>query len=149
MERLIEKFIGKPTIMQSDWLKIHTQVHTSEYRRTRTYEELDADEEELERLYKGIIPEVGLKCTEVLYSDTYAHTITEVINPNKIKIRKNDYHIKDWVNGEGEILDELVGAEFTITRRKSGNWRAEGSPDKRGEVFYTLAYARTYRDPSF
>lgn len=135
------------TMTMSEWKKRVENSHA--HRRTCTYEEARREEEELREAYKTIVPEVGERCTQILWSDKYCYTITKIYGNNKIGIRENEYRVKNLYNGEAEILDTLAGDEIIITRRKSGRWRELGAPDKSGEALYTLAYARTYIDPCF
>lgn len=110
-----------------------------------------------DKMYNDLMPEVGMGCTLVLWSDRRANTITKVITPNKVAITENKTKCKDWYGDEYEILDELVKpmevlgepTEF-YTRRKSGRWVKMGCPDNPwNEPYIVLGIRHHSIDPSF
>lgn len=114
-------------------------------------EEEDKWRATLKDMRKRILPEVGMGATEVLYSDLRAKTITRVISPNKIEVMENKTNCIDYFGDVYEILDEInpyMRVE-TYTRRKSGMWRMEGRPDKRGEVWLDITRRSHSIDPTF
>lgn len=104
---------------------------------------------EKEMAIREIIPEVGRRCTEVLYSDRKVCTITRVISPRKIAVRQNQYRVTDWENGKCEIFPDLQGVELIFTKRKNGWWVEECQPTSIHSVLLMLHYAEAYIDPHF
>lgn len=111
--------------------------------------EREQREEELHKLYGKLMPEVGMGCTEILWSDRRAHTVVEVLSPNKVAVRENKTVCKDYFADEYEILDELQGGADVYTRRRSGRWVMEGQPDRNGSVVLLLGTRYHSIDPSF
>lgn len=117
----------------------------------KAWDEMEELKKKLDRMRPHIMPEVGMGCTEILYSDRRAKTIVEVVNPNTIVVMENETKCRDYYGGVYEVLPELnvhMPAE-TYTRRKSGRWVAKGQPDKFGSVFLAITYQKHYIDPSF
>jgi hypothetical protein len=116
----------------------------------KTFEEREKMENTLNEMYKLLMPEVGMRATEILWSDRRAKTVVEVLTPNKIVVRENCTECLDYYNSDYKILDELsnMPAE-TFTRRKSGRWVAMGQTDKHGSVVLRLGERYHYIDPSF
>lgn len=115
----------------------------------KTGEDASALRKEMELAIREIIPEVGRGCTEILYSDRKACTITEVLSPRRIAVRHNRYRVVDWEQGECEIFPELEGAEQIFTKRKNGWWVEEGQPTSEHSVLLMLHYQHAYHDPHF
>lgn len=119
------------------------------------YGRAEAYKEFAEAVYEAIeaVPEVGMACTQVLFSDKYAHEVVKVFSPKKIAVRMKDYKIEDYYAGDCKVLDKWFREDDSIvdifTLRKGGGWVQEGQPNKFGSVVLALGYARTYRDPSF
>ena len=109
-----------------------------------------------EYLFSSINPEIteGTPCTILLYSDSYGCSVTSVKRNKqghvvKVGVRKYDFTLTDWQDGEGVLEDTMYGEEEYFTLRKNGGWFQEGQPKSRGSVQLAMGYARTYRDPSF
>lgn len=112
-------------------------------------EEQDKLEEKWMALLRGIVPEVGIPCTIVYYSDYRAATVVEVNEKkNRIGVRFNKTECKDWYAGNYEILPELYGEVQYFTHRKKGQWIMEGHQVRDG-VALALHYQRHYIDPHF
>lgn len=133
-EVLTRKLNGRPAISQLSWGRVEDNVEFAQ----KVYDMLDAT------------PQIGMACTELLYSDKYAHEVVEVVSEKKIRVRQKNYKVIDCYDGEAEILDDWHDDELvTFTLRKNGGWVQEGQPNEFGSVRLALGYARTYVDPSF
>lgn len=106
-------------------------------------------DKKLEEAFKAIIPEVGMPCTVVYYTDRRAATIVRVETPNRVVVRFNETKCLDYYNGDYEILPEFdcLGEE-TFTKRRNGRWVQQGHKFK-GGVKLHLHYQRHYIDPHF
>jgi len=106
-------------------------------------------EKRLEKAFKAIIPEVGMPCTVVYWSDYRAATVVRVEAMNKVVVRFNETKCLDYYAGDYEILPEFdcLGEE-TFTKRCNGRWVKEGHKSKDGVKLH-LHYQRHYIDPSF
>lgn len=93
--------------------------------------------------------EVGMAATLELWSDRYAMTITRIISPKEIAVRRNETKTIDFFNSQYEILDELMEGEEIFTLRKGGTWVEKGQPKKSGSVTLTVGYRHHYVDPNF
>ena len=113
-----------------------------------TLEERDALEKEHDQAIRELVPDVGVKCTIVYYSDYRAATITQVLTSHKIAVRFNATNCIDYFGGRYEILPELEGEERIFIKRRNGKWIADGHLSKDG-VRLALHYQRHYIDPSF
>ena len=134
VEVLIRKLNGRPALSHSSYGRVECNQEFS----NEVYEMFDC------------APKVGMACTEILYSDKYACEITKVVSPRKICVRMKDYKVKDWQDGEGEVIDRFRKEdEEVFTLRKGGGWIAQGQPNYFGSVVLAVGYARTYIDPSF
>lgn len=96
-----------------------------------------------------VMPEVGMGCTEVLFSDRRAKTVVEVVSPDEIVVSENETKCLDWYAGTYEVLPQLREGRQTFTRRRNGWWVPKGQRYGRGCVLLTLAYQDHYIDPSF
>ena len=113
-----------------------------------TLEERDEMEKEREQAIKNLVPEVGLKCTIVYYSDYRAATVTQVLTGRKIAVRFNATNCVDYFAGNYDILPELEGGEKIFTKRRNGKWIAEGQECRDG-VRLALHYQRHYINPEY
>jgi hypothetical protein len=77
-----------------------------------------------------------------------AATVTKVISPTKIEVRKNDTECLDYYNGKYTVLPELTGSPKIFTKRKNGMWVEQGQAIN-GGVKLALHYQRHYIDPHF
>ncbi len=114
-------------------------------------EKMKWDEEHDKRVREAIrnlIPEIGVKCTVVYYSDKRASTVSRIISPCKIAVRHNETVCNDWYASDYDILPELEGGEMIFTKRRNGLWCMEGHSTRDG-VLLMLHYHRHYIDPSF
>lgn len=122
--------------------------------REQIKDEYDPKEEErLEAKWlsvvRGIIPEVGIPCTIVYFSDYRAATVVEVNEKmNRVGVMFNDTECNDWYGGNYEILPGLHGEVQYFTHRKNGRWIMDGQPVRDG-VALALHYQRHYIDPHF
>lgn len=115
----------------------------------KEYDRLEALEDKMER---DLLPEVGMKVTEHLWSDSHAYTIVEVINDNKCVVARN--RLSDDCRGMEDltkyVTNDLYEDRVTISRRKNTrSWYIVGRPTKWGEIRYTLGYWHEYYDPEF
>lgn len=113
-----------------------------------TLEEREILEKERELAVRNLVPEVGVKCTIVYYSDYRAATVTQVLTDHKIAVRFNATNCKDYFAGNYEILPELEGGEKIFTKRRNGKWIAEGQECRDG-VRLALHYQRHYINPEY
>lgn len=113
-----------------------------------TLAERDALEEEWKQAIRNLVPEVGVKCTIVYYSDYRAATVTTVLSERKVAVRFNNTKCLDYFAGEYEILPELEGEERIFTKRSNGKWIAEGQLSRDG-VRLALHYQRHYINPEY
>ena len=98
-----------------------------------------------------IVPTIGMGASMILFSDTYAMTIVEVINKRTIKVAYNKTKCLDYLGDEYEILDELdtrMGTEI-FSHRKSGRWVEKGQPDKWTSVHLAVGVRHHSIDPNF
>ena len=98
---------------------------------------------------QNIKPEVGMGCTECLWSDTHACTITRISPSGKTIWYKND--IAKVVKGscqdgsaEYEYEFDESAPENKATLRKNGRYRATGT-----NYLIAIGHRREYYDPSF
>ena len=99
----------------------------------------------------NIVPEVGMKCTIVYFSDYRAATVVEVNDKlNKVGVKFNKVECKDWYAGVYEIYDELDDFDNVqyFTKRRNGQWVLVGHQVRDG-VKLALHYQRHYIDPEF
>lgn len=133
-EVFTRKLNGRPAISKSSWGRVEDNAEFAK----KVYEMLDAT------------PQIGMACTEILYSDKYAYEVVEVVSGKKIRVRQKNYNVIDCYDGEAEVLDDWYDdCLLTFTLRKNGGWVMEGQPNKFGSVRLALGYGRTYVDPSF
>lgn len=104
----------------------------------------------------NIIPWVGMGCTEILWSDRRAHTVTDVIRNKSgkitgVKVRENKTICKDWYGNEYEILPEIdwTSREEIYTKRRNGMWYMKGQPTEWGSVWLSLTSHYHSIDPCF
>lgn len=74
-----------------------------------------------------IAPVVGMPCCEILYTDRYPYTVTEVISATEIKVKPNHYTVLDHYGEKYQIngvIEEHPGE--TYTKRKNGRWVRKG-----------------------
>lgn len=107
------------------------------------------EKKELEA-FKAIVPEVGVGCTIVYWSDRRAATVTKVISPRKIVVMHNEVLCDDYYAGKYEILPQIAEhmGEDVFTKRKNGQWVMEGHPIKDG-VKLVLHHQSHYIDPHY
>lgn len=135
-------------LMKEEW-----QTFTPEQKKKRyklQHEWMDEHDARVKKAILGIVPEVGLKCTIVYWSDKRAATVTRVISPTKIEVMHNKVKCIDYIKGEYEILPEIedcMGVDV-FTKRKNGQWCQQGQPTK-DSVKLILHYQRHYIDPHF
>ena len=122
--------------------------------KNQMYEEFDwKKRDEIEkRMYsviRGIVPEVGIPCTIVYFSDYRAATVVEVSeDKKKVGVRFNETKCNDWYAGDYEILPELYDSVQFFTHRRNGQWVMEGQPVSDGVVL-ALHYQSHYIDPHY
>lgn len=115
------------------------------------YSEHEALDKELLEAIRNIVPEVGLKCTIVYYSDYRAATIVEVNDKkNKVGVVFNKVTCKDYYAGIYDISEELdrFGEVQYFTKRRNGMWVMEGHQVRDGVVL-ALHYHSHYIDPHY
>lgn len=113
------------------------------------YKEQEKLEAKWLSVVRGIIPEVGIPCTIVYFSDYRAATVVEVSeDKKKVGVRFNENVCKDWYAGYYEVKQELYGEVQYFTHRKNGQWVMVGHPVMDGVVL-ALHYQRHYIDPHF
>lgn len=106
-------------------------------------------EERWRSVVRGIIPEVGIPCTIVYFSDYRAATVVDVSeDKKKVGVMFNDTKCNDWYAGDYEVLQELHGQVQYFTHRKNGRWIMERHHVRDG-VALALHYQRHYIDPHF
>jgi len=96
-----------------------------------------------------IIPEVGMGCTECLYSDSHAGTISRIspsgktvwFKRNIAKVVKGSCHDG---SAEYEYSEDENAYETKATLRKNGQFRVSGT-----NSFLAIGHRREYYDPSF
>lgn len=120
-----------------------------EYEKSWKLDDRSEYEKRLEEAFKAIIPEVGMPCTVVYWSDFRAATIVRVETPNRVVIRFNETKCLDYYAGDYEILPEFdcLGEEV-FTKRRNGRWVKQGHKFKDGVKLH-LHYQRHYIDPTF
>lgn len=120
-----------------------------EYKRSWRLDDRSEYEKKLEEAIKAIIPEVGMPCTVVYFTDRSAATIVRVETPNRVVVRFNETKCLDYYNGDYEILPEFdcLGEEV-FTKRRNGRWVQQGHKFKDGVKLH-LHYQSHYIDPHF
>lgn len=96
-----------------------------------------------------IIPVVGMPCCEVMYTDRYPYTVTEVISEKKILVKPNEYKTLDYYGEEyeiGAVAKDTPGEVFT--KRRNGRWVRHGSDSHNGPALALNTHAMRI-DPSF
>lgn len=113
------------------------------------YKKIEKLEEEWLSVVRGMIPEVGIPCTIVYFSDYRAATVVEVSeDKKKVGVRFNETKCNDWYAGDYEILPELYGSVQYFTHRRNGRWIMEGHQVRDG-VALALHYQSHYIDPHY
>ena len=94
-------------------------------------------------------PEVGMGCTECLFSDSHAATITKISPSGKTIWYRRD--IAKVISGscqdgsaEYEYKFDEKGYDYKATLRKDGRYRATGT-----NFYIAVGVRREYYDPSF
>ena len=82
---------------------------------------------------KQVIPEVGMPCTVIYYSDRSAGYVAEVINPKTIVVQQ----------------DGLYDGRKTYTYRSNGKWIQKGTTIKDWGTICHLGYRSNYYDPEY
>ena len=120
-----------------------------EYKKSWKLDDRSEYEKRLEEAFKAIIPEVGMPCTVVYFTDRRAATIVRVETPNRVAVRFNETKCLDYYNGNYEILPEFdcLGEEV-FTKRRNGRWVQQGHKFK-GGVKLHLHYQSHYIAPHF
>lgn len=131
---------------KEEWRTFTEQQKNDRYELQREWQ--NEHELRLINAIHGIVPEVGLPCTIVYWSDYRAATVTRIISPNKIEVTHNEVECIDYYAGDYKILPELDGSVDVFTKRRNGRWIKEGQKSKDG-VKLMLHYQRHYIDPSF
>ena len=122
--------------------------------KNQMYEEFDwKKRDEIEkRMYsviRGIVPEVGIPCTIVYFSDYRAATVVDVNEKKtRVGVKFNRTICEDYYGGQYEVLPELYGRVQFFTHRRNGQWVMEGQPVSDGVVL-ALHYQSHYIDPHY
>ena len=135
-------------LTREEWRTFTEEQKTARYKQQRQWKE-EHDARELKAIY-DIVPEVGLPCTVVYWSDKRAATVTRIISPSKIEVMHNEVECLDYYASDYKVLPEinkLMGVDV-FTKRRNGKWIMEGQTSKDG-VRLMLHYQRHYIDPSF
>ena len=98
---------------------------------------------------KNIKPEVGMGCTECLFSDSHACTITKISPSGKtIWYRRDEAKIIEGSAFDGSAKYEYSfnenGYDYKATLRKDGKYRATGT-----DSYIVLNCRHEYYDPHF
>lgn len=96
-------------------------------------------------------PEVGMGATRHSGSDRYPYTVTAVLSPTRIQVKRDNYRRTD-TNGhagpqEYEYTPDPDGPADTLTLRRNGRWVQVGEPQT--SQGFTIGVRRAYQDPSF
>ncbi len=99
----------------------------------KAWEEYEAYEKMVEEMHKHIIPEIGMDCTCVYYSDRSSAVVTKIISPKRIEVKQNGIYsgIKEY------------------TYRKNGHWVEYGTTTKDWGTRLILDYTENYYDMEF
>lgn len=133
-------------LTREEWRTFSEEQKNARYKQQIQWKE-EHDARVLQAIH-NIVPEVGLPCTVVYWSDYRAATVTRIITPRKIAVKNNVTECKDYYAGDYDILPELEGGEAIFTKRRNGRWIMEGNETKDG-IALALHYQRHYIDPSF
>jgi hypothetical protein len=142
-----------PEEAREAWLNYLKAEEQSRSWRWKDYSEKERWEAEEREARHNIIPWVGMGCTEILYSDRRACTVTEVHRTRKgeikkVVVRENETVCKDWYASDYEIKQELTNHEEVFTKRSNGLWVMEGQQSRDG-VLLSLGFRHHFIDPSF
>lgn len=129
-----------------EWRTFTPEQKDARYKQQREWEN-GHDARYLEAVH-NIIPEVGLGCTILYWSDKRAATVTRIISPTMIEVTHNRVKCLDYYAGEYKILPELDERTSIFTKRKNGEWIMKGHKINDGCVL-TLVYQDHYIAPSF
>lgn len=120
-----------------------------EYDNHKFDDDCDVYDKKLEEAFVAIVPEVGMPCTVVFYSDYRAATVVRVETPNRVVVRYNETKCLDYYAGDYEILPEFdCLGENVFTRRRNGRWVMKGHKFRDGVKLH-LHYQRHYIDPHY
>lgn len=94
-------------------------------------------------------PEVGMGCTEIMYSDRHAGTITDVADNGRAFWFRRDRAIRTDSWGMSDVQEyryerDPEAREVKVTLRKDGTWRVSGD----GTVI-AVGYRAEHYDYSF
>lgn len=93
---------------------------------------------------KNVVPYVGMSMTEKLYSDYHAYTVSKLVSPTCIHVKRNRIRkTSPWPDGESVTEPDENGTELTLILSKYG-WKVWG-----GNSYFITDYCREYRDPNF
>lgn len=90
-------------------------------------------EERKRELRKHLIPEVGMPCTIIYYSDRCSGYVAEVTSPREIVVQE----------------DGIYSGRKSYTFRKNGCWVSKGDTTKDWGTMCNLGYKHNYYDESF
>lgn len=127
--------IEKETDAISDLLSRERRDATEEERLRRNalwdeYHELDGKRDIMRR---QVIPEVGMPCTVIYYSDRSAGYVAEIPSPKTIVVQQ----------------DGLYHGRKVYTLRSNGKWIQKGTTSKDWGTICHLGYRSDYYDPEY
>lgn len=133
---------------KEEWHTFTEEQKNARYKQQRIWEE-ERQSRYMQAVY-NIVPEVGLPCTIVYWSDKRAATVTRIISPTKIEVMHNEVECLDYYAGNYKVLPEInehMGVDI-FSKRRNGQWVMEWHKCKDG-VKLMLHYQRHYIDPSY
>ena len=104
-----------------------------------------------DQTFKMPDPEVGMGCTQMMWTDRNAYTVMEVLSPTRITVTRDRAKRTDK-NGLSEsqtyeYTTDPDGCPLIVTKRRNGRWVAQG--DSQTSSHFAMGERSTYSDPSF
>lgn len=113
MKIMARKSMVKKQMSVKEWLNLKEKSYDSSGE--LSYEERVALREELDELYKYVVPEVGDTGSQILWSDVYPFEVVKIHTPDRVSVRMRNYTIADPYEGSGEMKEGFT-SEHEISR---------------------------------
>lgn len=122
---------------ETDWLVDHKQgaFGPERERYIALWDERHKLEEQEEKMRRQVIPEVGMPCTVIYYSDRSKAVITEVRGKKKTEV-----DVK---------MCGIYSGTKTFTYRRNGRWVEKGTISRDWGTLLGMGFQEDYYDESF
>ena len=102
---------------------------------------------------KPAVPEVGMGCTECLWSDRYPYEVIEVKDARHCTVRELDAIVVSGYTNDGSAEYRYEsnpnGRTKTLFLTNKGRWVEKVGRSWKGSSGWAIGYAEKYYDPSF